>query len=111
MEGARVRCVSAPDVAPMRCDVLTEVLRYHRDGQQLVALRQQHNQECKGLMLQIRYLKAKFTRESTFRCDLGYQKQYLTVLPLHYRTDVHNSALRLLRSMSLGSKALSGRGS
>ncbi len=31
-------------------------------------------------MLQIRYLKAKFTRESTFRCDLGYQKQYLLVL-------------------------------
>ena len=31
-------------------------------------------------MVQIRYLKAKFTRESTFRCDLGYQKQYLLVL-------------------------------
>ncbi|KAI0694558.1 hypothetical protein C8T65DRAFT_666568 [Cerioporus squamosus] len=50
------------------------------DGQQLVALKQQHNLECKGLMVQIRYLKAKFTRESTFRCDLGYQKQYLLVL-------------------------------
>lgn len=35
-------------------------------------------------MLQIRYLKAKFTRESTMRCDLGYQKQYLLVLLAHY---------------------------
>ena len=31
-------------------------------------------------MVQIRYLKAKFTRESTFRSDLAYQKQYLLVL-------------------------------
>ena len=50
------------------------------DETQLVHLRQQHNQECKGLMVQIRYLKAKFTRESTFRCDMGYQKQYLLAL-------------------------------
>ncbi|KAI0366979.1 hypothetical protein BV20DRAFT_951123 [Pilatotrama ljubarskyi] len=50
------------------------------DDRQLAALRQQHNKECKGLMVQIRYLKAKFTREYTFRCDLGYQKQYLLVL-------------------------------
>jgi hypothetical protein len=40
----------------------------------------QHNKECKGLIVQIRYLKAKFTRESTLRSDLGYQKQYLLVL-------------------------------
>lgn len=45
-----------------------------------MALRQQHNKECKGLMVQIRYLKAKYTREYVFRCDLGYQKQYLLVL-------------------------------
>ncbi|KAI9064084.1 hypothetical protein FKP32DRAFT_1625808 [Trametes sanguinea] len=50
------------------------------DDRQLVSLKQQHNKECKGLMVQIRYLKAKFTREWTFRCDLGYQKQYLLVL-------------------------------
>ena len=31
-------------------------------------------------MVQIRYLKAKFTRESSFRNALGYQKQYLLVL-------------------------------
>ncbi|KAI0675751.1 hypothetical protein C8Q78DRAFT_964116 [Trametes maxima] len=50
------------------------------DERQLLALKQQHNKECKGLMVQIRYLKAKFTRESTFRLDLGYQKQYLLVI-------------------------------
>ncbi|KAH9951077.1 hypothetical protein B0H21DRAFT_855438 [Amylocystis lapponica] len=50
------------------------------DGEQLVALKLQHNKECKGLIVQIRYLKAKFTRESAWRCDLGYQKKYLLVL-------------------------------
>ncbi|KAF8511788.1 hypothetical protein BU17DRAFT_54376 [Hysterangium stoloniferum] len=40
-------------------------------------LRTQHNNECKGLLVQIKYLKAKFTRESIFRADLGYQKSYL----------------------------------
>ncbi|KAI1790299.1 hypothetical protein LXA43DRAFT_1149321, partial [Ganoderma leucocontextum] len=50
------------------------------DDRQLVSLKQQHNRECKGLMVQIKYLKAKYTREATFRCDLGYQKQYLLVL-------------------------------
>lgn len=41
------------------------------------ALKLQHNKECKGLLVQIRYLKAKFTREALFRDHLGYQKQYL----------------------------------
>jgi len=40
-------------------------------------LKLQHNKECKGLLVQIRYLKAKFTREALFRDHLGYQKQYL----------------------------------
>ncbi|KAG1902708.1 uncharacterized protein F5891DRAFT_948764, partial [Suillus fuscotomentosus] len=39
-----------------------------------------HKEECKGLVVQIRYLKAKFTRESTLRDDLVYQKHYLLVL-------------------------------
>jgi hypothetical protein len=43
-------------------------------------LKAQHKKECRGLVVQIRYLKAKFGRESLFRCDLGYQKQYLLVL-------------------------------
>jgi len=40
----------------------------------------QHNKECKGLIVHIRYLEAKFIRESVFRSDLTYQKQYLLVL-------------------------------
>ncbi|KAF8553566.1 hypothetical protein OG21DRAFT_1414081, partial [Imleria badia] len=48
--------------------------------QHLDELKVQHKQECKGLIVQIRYLKAKFTRESTLRDDLSYQKQYLLVL-------------------------------
>ncbi|KAH0836767.1 hypothetical protein J3R83DRAFT_8515 [Lanmaoa asiatica] len=50
------------------------------DDGQLDEMRVQHKQECKGLIVQIRYLKAKFTRESTLRDDLSYQKQYLLVL-------------------------------
>lgn len=50
------------------------------DDAQVEKLKVQHKKECKGLMLQIRYLKAKFTRESTFRCDLTYQKKYLLTL-------------------------------
>ncbi|KAG5725048.1 hypothetical protein E4T56_gene12404 [Termitomyces sp. T112] len=50
------------------------------DERQLTALKAQHNQESKGLFVQIRYLKAKFTRESSFRSDLAYQKNHLLVL-------------------------------
>ncbi|KAK0466948.1 uncharacterized protein EV420DRAFT_1260439 [Desarmillaria tabescens] len=50
------------------------------DEQQLSAIKLQHNKECKGLIVQIRYLKAKYTRESNMRLDLVYQKQYLMVL-------------------------------
>ncbi|EPQ29884.1 uncharacterized protein PFL1_02557 [Pseudozyma flocculosa PF-1] len=48
--------------------------------QHLLELRAQHAQECKGLMLQIRYLKAKLTRESDLRSDLAHQKTYITLL-------------------------------
>ncbi|KAF9269220.1 hypothetical protein L218DRAFT_1072847 [Marasmius fiardii PR-910] len=50
------------------------------DDNQLANLKLQHNKECKGLIVQIRYLKAKFTRESMLRFDLAYQKHYLLVL-------------------------------
>ncbi|OAX40162.1 hypothetical protein K503DRAFT_738032 [Rhizopogon vinicolor AM-OR11-026] len=50
------------------------------DSRQLDQLKRQHKEECKGLVVQIRYLKAKFTRESTLRDDLAFQKQYLLVL-------------------------------
>lgn len=55
-------------------------MRLVSDEQQLQSVKIQHKNECKGLVVQIRYLKAKFTRESTLRCDLGYQKRYLLAL-------------------------------
>jgi hypothetical protein len=47
---------------------------------QLSALQERHKDECKGLIVHIHYLKAKFTRENTLRMDLVYQKQYLLIL-------------------------------
>ncbi|CAO1637404.1 unnamed protein product [Parajaminaea phylloscopi] len=41
------------------------------------SLRAKHEAECKGLLLQIRYLKTKFMRESDLRQDLCFQKSYL----------------------------------
>lgn len=52
----------------------------NRNENQLSTLKLQHNKECKGLIVQIRYLKAKFTREALFRDHLGYQKQYLLTI-------------------------------
>jgi len=46
-------------------------------------LQLQHNKECKGLLVQIRYLKDKFTRESTFRIELAYQKNYVLRIISH----------------------------
>ncbi|KAF9038520.1 hypothetical protein BJ165DRAFT_1352368 [Panaeolus papilionaceus] len=56
------------------------------DEKQIAQIKLQHNKECKGLMVQIRYLKAKFVRESLFRNGLAYQKHYLLVLLGHERT-------------------------
>ncbi|KAF6761740.1 Pericentrin-AKAP-450 domain of centrosomal targeting protein-domain-containing protein [Ephemerocybe angulata] len=55
------------------------------DESQVSELKLRHNKECKGLMVQIRYLKAKFTRESSFREDLVYQKEYLLVLLAQFK--------------------------
>lgn len=52
----------------------------YSESNQLEALKARHKSECKGLVVQIKYLKAKWVRESTLRSDLGYQKQYLLVL-------------------------------
>ncbi|KZT07323.1 uncharacterized protein LAESUDRAFT_124198 [Laetiporus sulphureus 93-53] len=57
------------------------------DEQQVATMKSQHNKECKGLLVQIHYLKAKFTRESTLRSDLGYQKHYLLVLLARFERD------------------------
>ncbi|KZW00019.1 hypothetical protein EXIGLDRAFT_762117 [Exidia glandulosa HHB12029] len=43
-------------------------------------LKLRHNQECKGLFVQIQYLKSKFTRETLMRDNLTYQKGYLLIL-------------------------------
>ncbi|KAL0954003.1 hypothetical protein HGRIS_005160 [Hohenbuehelia grisea] len=50
------------------------------DDRQLVDLKAKHKDECKGLLVNIRYLHAKFARESLFRLDLRHQKEYLLVL-------------------------------
>ena len=52
----------------------------NRDEHELSKIKLQYNRECKGLFVQIEYLKAKFIRESVFRSDLAYQKQYFLVL-------------------------------
>jgi Pericentrin-AKAP-450 domain of centrosomal targeting protein len=46
----------------------------------LSEMRAQHVRECKGLMLQIRYLKTKYMRESDLRADMIHQKSYLSML-------------------------------
>lgn len=51
---------------------------------EIEVLKSKHSKECKGLFVQIRYLKAKFVREATLRADLSYQKNYLLVLLARY---------------------------
>jgi hypothetical protein len=60
---------------------------YHRDDATINKLKLQHSNECKGLMVQIHYLKVKYTRENTFRMELAYQKQYLLLLLSRYGPD------------------------
>ncbi|KAI0091595.1 hypothetical protein BDY19DRAFT_885665 [Irpex rosettiformis] len=50
------------------------------DSTQVQTFEARHKAECKGLVLQINYLKAKWVRESHLRDNLGNQKQYLLVL-------------------------------
>ncbi|KAF9224049.1 hypothetical protein BS17DRAFT_880101 [Gyrodon lividus] len=78
----------------------TGELQHHvcpANGHQLEELKAQHKQECKGLIVQIRYLKAKFTRESTLRDDLSYQKQYLLVLLSGFETSEKHILACILR--------------
>ena len=46
----------------------------------LIAARKMHEAECKGLILQIKYLKLKLNREMDLRADLTHQKQYISLL-------------------------------
>lgn len=43
-------------------------------------MKARHSQEAKGLLVMIRYLKLRVTREATFRGDMGYQKEYLSTM-------------------------------
>lgn len=57
-------------------------LELREDGEEANApsvstLRAKHAAECKGLLVQICYLKTKFMRESDLRQDLCFQKSYL----------------------------------
>lgn len=54
---------------------LTQLLEENDDRKRLDASR--HQSECRGLLLQIRYEKAKYMRESDLRADLIHQKKYL----------------------------------
>ncbi|KZT52372.1 hypothetical protein CALCODRAFT_502374 [Calocera cornea HHB12733] len=47
------------------------------DSEEIEQLRIQHKKECKGLIVQIHYLKDMYKRETVFRMDLSYQKRYL----------------------------------
>ncbi|TFK29615.1 hypothetical protein FA15DRAFT_581743 [Coprinopsis marcescibilis] len=67
------------------------------DEHQVSTLKLQHNKECKGLMVQIRYLKAKYTRESSFRSDLTYQKDYLLVLLKQFEKSERNIVASIAR--------------
>ena len=42
-----------------------------------MALQAQHKEECKGLLVQIQYLRHRVTRESAMRDAVAYQKTYL----------------------------------
>lgn len=43
-------------------------------------MKARHSQEAKGLLVMIRYLKLRVTREATFRGDMAYQKEYLSTM-------------------------------
>ncbi|KAG8904159.1 hypothetical protein FRB99_002176 [Tulasnella sp. 403] len=45
--------------------------------QSIQAVKAQHRNECKGLFVQIHYMKDRVRREATMRSDLAYQKKYL----------------------------------
>ncbi|KAJ3518259.1 hypothetical protein NMY22_g13770 [Coprinellus aureogranulatus] len=81
------------DLQKQRAARALEVYENHvcaADEKQISDLKLRHNKECKGLMVQIRYLKAKFTRESSFRDDLRWQKSYLMSLLAQFKRSERN---------------------
>ncbi|KAG8810809.1 hypothetical protein FRC17_002751, partial [Serendipita sp. 399] len=65
------------------------------DESALSRMKVQHNRECKGLMLQISYLKSKYTRENIFRQHLMYQKDYLLHLLSRLETEDQPTLARM----------------
>ncbi|CAG8763956.1 2287_t:CDS:2, partial [Racocetra persica] len=69
-------------------------------------IKAQHAEDCKMLLHEVRYLKAKCYRESAFRADLCYQKKFLMVLlggmesceqaTLLLISDLHNPTRRVI---------------
>ena len=65
-----------------------------------VTARKMHEAECKGLILQISYLKLKLTREMDLRADLTHQKQYISQL-LQGLTRSDKQLARLILDLNL----------
>ncbi|KAL1747869.1 hypothetical protein HDZ31DRAFT_72004 [Schizophyllum fasciatum] len=97
LEAKRKEDERARKQAQAQIRLLTEQVERHKEGArkaraeleghacgfdevQVRAIEMRHKEECKGLLVQIRYLKAKFTRESGLRGELAHQKRYLLVL-------------------------------
>jgi len=79
----RVSKQSRAQICLLREQLETRKQLQHIDGDPTSSvdnLKSIHKKECKGLFVQIRYLKTKFTREAALRADLGYQKQYLLIV-------------------------------
>lgn len=60
--------------------LFASILTFSLDHLSVAELKLKHRREAKGLLLDISYLKTKFTRENTFREDLSLQKEYLLIL-------------------------------
>ncbi|KAJ9478700.1 PACT_coil_coil domain-containing protein [Pseudozyma hubeiensis] len=67
------------DLERSRTSVIAAPPPYVEDHS-LIAARKMHEAECKGLLLQIKYLKLKLNREMDLRADLAHQKQYISLL-------------------------------
>ncbi|KAK4702179.1 hypothetical protein P7C70_g4047, partial [Phenoliferia sp. Uapishka_3] len=74
------------------------------DANALVEMKARHSDEAKGLLTMIRYLKVRVTREATFRNDLSYQKDYLSVIVRQKQSSI-DSTLTTLAQLGLPYRA------
>ncbi|KAN0060040.1 hypothetical protein ACQY0O_008013 [Thecaphora frezii] len=101
-EADRIRSAAPPPYTTASHQAAQQQQQQQLQQQMLMSLRLQHAQECKGLMLQIRYLKAKLMRETDLRSDLAHQKTYITLL-LRGLVQVDNEVGRLLFDLCIES--------